>query len=129
MFELKPLSPAAIPAALAKAERYRLLNEPDQSQSICEDVLRADPDNQAALVMLVLALTDEFAHHHGRSASRAQGHGEPPDIPTFYDRHYYGGLVAEQARPRPAQPSGSGRPCRRRVAGRRDARLTSAPMP
>ena len=28
MFSLKPLSPSAIPAALAKAERYRLLNEP-----------------------------------------------------------------------------------------------------
>jgi len=27
-FELKALSPEAIPRALAKAERYRLLNEP-----------------------------------------------------------------------------------------------------
>ena len=27
MFELKPISRAAIPAALEKAERYRLLNE------------------------------------------------------------------------------------------------------
>ena len=94
MYELKPLSPSAIPAALAKAERYRLLNEPDQSQSICEDVLRADPDNQPALVMLVLALTDEFAHHHGRSASRAQE--TVSRLTSEYDRHYYGGLVAER---------------------------------
>jgi hypothetical protein len=94
MYELKPLSPSAIPAALAKAERYRLLNEPDQCQSICEDVLRADPDNQAALVMLVLALTDEFGHHHGRSASRAQD--TVSRLTSEYDRHYYGGLVAER---------------------------------
>ena len=39
MFELKRLSTAAIPGALAKAERYRLLNEPEEAQSICEDVL------------------------------------------------------------------------------------------
>jgi hypothetical protein len=94
VFDLKPLSPAAIPAALAKAERYRLLNEPDQSQSICEDVLRADPDNQAALVALVLALTDEFAHHHARSISRAED--TVSRLTSEYDRHYYGGLVAER---------------------------------
>ena len=45
MFDLKPLSTNAIPAALAKAERYRLLNEPMQAASICEDVLRVEPDN------------------------------------------------------------------------------------
>jgi len=94
MFELKPLSVTAIPAALAKAERYRLLNEPDQSQSICEDVLRADPDNQPALVMLVLALTDEFPRHHARSASRAQE--LVARLSSEYERHYYTGLVAER---------------------------------
>ena len=38
MITLKPLSADAIPAALAKAERYRLLNEPDQAESICLDL-------------------------------------------------------------------------------------------
>ena len=42
MHELKPLSAEAIPAALAKAERYRLLNESAMAESICEDVLGAD---------------------------------------------------------------------------------------
>jgi hypothetical protein len=37
MFELKPLSQAAIPAALEKAMRYRLLNEPGEAASICQD--------------------------------------------------------------------------------------------
>ena len=59
MFELKQLSKDAIPAALAKAERY-LLNEPWQAESICQDVLRIEPDNHGALVTLLLALTDQF---------------------------------------------------------------------
>ena len=42
MFELKPLSREAIPAALEKAMRYRLLNEPGAAESICHDVLRTD---------------------------------------------------------------------------------------
>ena len=59
MFNLKPLSKDAIESALAKAERYRLLNEPDEAESICLDVLEVDPDNQAATVMLLLALSDQ----------------------------------------------------------------------
>ena len=32
MFETKPISPESVPGALAKAERYRLLNEPERSR-------------------------------------------------------------------------------------------------
>ncbi len=53
MFELKPLSAEAIPAALEKAERYRLLNEPAEAESICLDVLKTDPENQQAIITLV----------------------------------------------------------------------------
>jgi len=93
MFELKPLSPAAVPAALAKAERYRLLNEPEQCQSICEDILRADPHNHKAQVMLILAITDCFPHTTlgaGRATELVGG------LTSEYDRCYYGGLVAER---------------------------------
>jgi hypothetical protein len=60
MFQLKPLSRDAIPGALAKAERYRLLNEPGEAESICLDVLQIEPSNQDDLVTLILALTDQF---------------------------------------------------------------------
>ena len=60
------LSPEAVPRALAKAERYRLLNEPGEAESICLDALDADPDNQEALVMLLLALTEQFDHDTAR---------------------------------------------------------------
>jgi hypothetical protein len=94
MIPLKPLSKEAIPAALSKAERYRLLNEPDQAQSICEDVLAAEPANREALVTLLLALTDQFPHGDGHLVARAQelaGH-----LGTAYERAYFGGLVAER---------------------------------
>ena len=32
MLELKPLSKEGIPGALARVERYRLLNEPEQAE-------------------------------------------------------------------------------------------------
>ena len=57
---LKTLSQDAIPRAIEKADRYRLLNEPVQAESICLDILRVDSVNQQALVILLLALTDQF---------------------------------------------------------------------
>src|SRR5712692_4478341 len=62
-FELKKLSKAAIPAALERAERYRLLNEPAQAESICQDILAVEPDNREALVLLILALSDLFSEN------------------------------------------------------------------
>jgi hypothetical protein len=94
MYELKPLSPDAIPAALAKAERYRLLNEPDQAESICEDILATDPANRDARVVLLLAVTDQFAHGDGQLVARAQAMVARLDTP--YERAYFGGLVAER---------------------------------
>jgi hypothetical protein len=94
VFQLKPLTREAIPAALAKAERYRLLNEPEQAESICEDVLAADPGNRDALVMLILALTDRFPSHEGTVVGRAQSLIERLD--GEYERAYYSGLVAER---------------------------------
>ena len=53
-------SPLSVPEAIKKAEHYRLLNDPEQAESICLDILEVDPDNQEALVTLILALTDQF---------------------------------------------------------------------
>ena len=97
MSELKKLSPAAIPAALAKAERYRLLNEAEQAESICEDVLAVDPGNGDATIMLVLALSDQLAdvsHDQGPALARAQALAS--ELPSGYDRAYYLGLIAER---------------------------------
>src|SRR5574341_2557695 len=93
MFELKPLSREAVPRALEKAERYRLLNEPVEAESIARDVLTLDPANQKALVMLLLALTDQFAAGRGDTeAARAL----LPRLEGDYERSYYAGIVCER---------------------------------
>lgn len=94
MFELKPLSREAIPRALEKAERYRLLNEPWQAESICLDILRIDPENQEVLVMLLLALTDEFDKRLTECAGQARD--VLPRLHSEYDQVYYAGIICER---------------------------------
>jgi hypothetical protein len=94
MFELKPLSREAIPAALEKANRYRLLNEPGEAESICHDVLRTDPENQQALVMLLLAITDQFGR--GVGGSMAHAREVVPRLRDEYERAYYSGIIVER---------------------------------
>jgi tetratricopeptide (TPR) repeat protein len=94
-FNLKPMSAEAIPSAIAKAERYRLLNEPGEAESICLDVLQIDPHNEDARVMLLLALTDQFPHDtSARFISRANDLAASLD--NDYDRAYYSGIVRER---------------------------------
>ena len=95
MFELKVLSKEAIPAALAQAHRYRLLNEPAEAESICLDVLKVEPDNQEALVTLVLACTDQFPDGPSARAAAA-AEGAVVRITDDYKRHYYSGIIRER---------------------------------
>src|SRR5207253_1664860 len=92
--ELKSLSKEAIPAALEKAERYRLLNEPGEAESICLDILKADPENQRAIITLLLALTDRF--EKGYAVSDTQTKELLSRMRSDYDRAYYTGIVAER---------------------------------
>src|ERR1700731_944808 len=94
MAELKHLSKEAIPAALEKAERYRLLNEPGEAESICLDILKADPENQQAIITLLLALTDRF--EKGYAVSDTQTKELLSRMKSEYDRAYYTGIVAER---------------------------------
>jgi hypothetical protein len=94
MSELKRLHKDAIPAALEKAERYRLLNEPGEAESICLDVLAVNPDNQRAIIILLLALTDRFDKGYG--VSEAQTKELLTRVTSEYDRAYYSGIVAER---------------------------------
>ncbi len=73
---------------------YRYLNEPEEAESICHDILAIEPDHQLALRMLGLAITDQFA-------------GQPSDrytevekifqsLTSRYERWYYTGLLHER---------------------------------
>ena len=93
MFALKPISPDSVPAALAKAERYRLLNEPTEAESICRDILEIAPANRDARISLILALTDEFPHDDRAFSSAA---AEAAALESPYDRAYYSGIAWER---------------------------------
>src|SRR6266496_4581193 len=94
VIELKVLSREGIPGALAKAERYRLLNQPWEAECIYRDVLQVDQDNQEATIGLVLSLTDQFDSRLKGSVSRARK--VLPRIRDDYERAYHAGLICER---------------------------------
>jgi tetratricopeptide (TPR) repeat protein len=92
-FQLKTISKAGIPEAISKAELYRSLNEPEEAESICHDILAVEPEHQLALRLLGLAITDQFC---GDASDR---HGEAGSLfqkLTAYERIYYLGLLHER---------------------------------
>ena len=90
--QLIPVSREAIPGALSRAERYRFLNQPWQAESICRDVLSTDPTNEAALILLVLCLTDQF--EQGVGAKEALQIVER--LQNEYHHVYYSGFIHER---------------------------------
>ena len=92
--KLKSLSKEAIPAALDKAMQYRLLNEPVEAESICLDILEVEPDNQQALIIMLLALTDQFESELNPAFGNAR-----ELLNRFCDgycKSYYAGIIFER---------------------------------
>jgi len=94
MYKLKPLSKDAIPAALEKATCYRYLNESAEAESICLDILEVEPDNQPALITLILALTDQFNRNLSQSFPRSRE--AVKRLTDEYCRIYYRGIICER---------------------------------
>jgi tetratricopeptide (TPR) repeat protein len=94
MFELKRISREGIDKALAKAERYRLLNEAWQAESICRDILALEPGHQEALVSLLLAITDQFKLEGGERVDAAVE--IIPRLEGEYRQAYYTGIIWER---------------------------------
>jgi tetratricopeptide (TPR) repeat protein len=92
--QLKSISKAGIPEALAKAELYRYLNEPEEAESICRDILAVDPDHQLARRLLGLAITDQFTGAAGDRYAEVQSIFQSLRDP--YERNYYTGLLHER---------------------------------
>ena len=94
-FALKRISTDAVDRAVDRAEHYRLLNDPEQAESICLDILAVDGGNESARITLILSLTDQFRRGLGsHGVRRAQEHVRK--LPGEYERAYYAGLVAER---------------------------------
>jgi hypothetical protein len=93
-YQLKSISQAGIPEALAKVELYRYLNEPEESESICRDILAVDAQHQLALRLLGLSITDQFSGGVSDRWQEAEELFERLGDP--YERSYYTGIVKER---------------------------------
>ncbi len=93
-FELKKLSPEAIPRSLERVNRYRLMNQPSVAESVCRDILAIDPQNQEAVTGLVLALTDQFSRNHGPGLQDVLD--LVGELAEEYDCAYYTGMAYER---------------------------------
>lgn len=93
-YQLKAISKSGIAEALAKVELYRYLNEPEESESICRDILAVEPNQQLALRLLGLSLTDQF---NGGSCDRYREVEEIfQQLVDRYEQFYYSGIYFER---------------------------------
>lgn len=93
-YELKRLPEMTLESALAKAEHYRDLNQPDEAESICRDVLDVDAAHPLALRTLGLALTDRFPH--ARHLVFDEAIAVFGRLASAYERAYYTGIAWER---------------------------------
>jgi hypothetical protein len=106
MFELKRIHQDAVAQAVERAHFYRLLNEPGAAESICLDVLEIEPENQQALVTLLMAITDRFARNFAVGATQAKE--LLPRIKDEYQRAYCAGILCERQAKARLQQGGPG---------------------
>ena len=92
--QLKSISKAGIPEAIAKVELYRYLNEPEESESICRDILAVEPAQQLAIRMLGLSITDQFVG--GVSDRYREAEEIFLKLADTYERFYYNGILYER---------------------------------
>jgi len=94
MFQPKPLSREGIDAALEKADRYRFLGEPWESDSICRDVLAIEPDNQRALIALISAIAQQLGE--GTGGDMGEARSLVRRLSGAYERAFYSGVIIER---------------------------------
>jgi tetratricopeptide (TPR) repeat protein len=94
VYALKRLSPKNLDAALDRARHYRDLNQPEEAESICRDVLDVDPHHQEARKTLGLALTDRFPRHWHSLFEEATASFEK--LTSEYERTYYTAVAWER---------------------------------
>jgi tetratricopeptide (TPR) repeat protein len=93
-YDLKYISSAGIAEAINKVELYRSLNEPEEAESICRDILAIEPQHQLATRLLGLSLTDQFT---GISSDRDREAEQCfQKLTDPYERFYYTGIAYER---------------------------------
>jgi tetratricopeptide (TPR) repeat protein len=93
--ELKRLHRESLDVALTKATHYRDLNQPEEAESICRDVLDVDTDRQDAWKILGLALTDRLPS--GQAGLLEEAIAAFEKLRDEYERTYHVGVAWERA--------------------------------
>lgn len=85
----------SINSVLDKARQYRSLLEPELAISICLDVFAVDENNQGALVIYILAMSD--LHTHANAKAPAQEISRAiAKLTSEFERTYYAGIALER---------------------------------
>ena len=93
MERLKRLHESAIERAFEKAKHYRLLNDPENAESICLDILEVEENNQEAIIVLILAIVDQF---DGGSNRVKDSESYVNRLTDEFHRCYYTGIIRER---------------------------------
>lgn len=93
--DLHDIHPDSIELALDMARQYRSLHEPEIAESICLDILHIEPENQKALVLYILALSDQL-HHAGKKTQVQSIEQAIQKLQSRYQQYYYTGLLHER---------------------------------
>jgi tetratricopeptide (TPR) repeat protein len=92
--KLKAITKSGVAEAISKVELYRYLNEPEEAESICRDILVVDPHNQLAIRLLGLTLTDQFTGGEGDRYAEALRILQ--SLTDRYEQVYYTGIAHER---------------------------------
>jgi len=93
--ELKRLDRGSLEAAIERAAHYRDLNQPEEAESICLDVLDVDEKHQTAWKILGLAITDRLPS--GRVGLLEEAIEAFERLDDRYERVYHLGVAWERA--------------------------------
>lgn len=110
-WELKKLRDKNLDSAINLAKHYRDLNQPEEAESICRDVLEIAPTNVDALRTLGLALTDRFASAWMSLLEEACATFKK--LPGDYERAYYAGIAWERRAKAQLESGRTHTPCTR----------------
>ena len=85
----------SIEDVLERAQQYRSLLQPDMAISICMDIFAVDKNNQEALVIYILALTDQLSQSESK-VHQKKITDSIKRLDSKFLQHYYSGIFFER---------------------------------
>ena len=93
--EYHKIDKGSIEDVLERAKQYRSLLQPDMAISICMDIFAVDKNNQEALVIYILALTDQLSQSESK-VHQKKITDSIKRLDSQFLQHYYSGIFFER---------------------------------